>query len=153
MHEKFKIVLSRVGGMEELPDFVTPLRKIGKILGNVIDFFGQCALAILPLLCYFVVIMSFPINHLIRILPQNLVTLLELESVEVVWYTPNTFFQWTEVLFFPLAVLLVTYLVSWRKDLRWKRRYGPENFEDFGKNNVLAAQKWAKRYKFDKKGL
>ena len=122
--------------MEELPDFVTPLRKIGKILDKVIDFLMQCVIVISPLICLLIVIETFFGELLIRILPGNLVTLLEIEVIEVVWYTPNTFFRWAEVLFFPLGVLLVTYLVNWRKYLRWKRRYGPENFEDIEKNNL-----------------
>jgi len=122
--------------MEELPDLVTPLRKIGKILGKVTDILIIGSIVLLPIICLLFVIGTFFGELLIRILPGNLVTLLEIEVIEVVWYTPNTFFRWAEVLFFPLGVLLVTYLVNWRKYLRWKRRYGPENFEDIEKNNL-----------------
>ena len=124
--------------MEELPDFVTPLRKTGKMLDKAFDFIGVMMALLLPMCCLLVLFLTFFSEFLIRILPRNLVTLLEIEVIELVWYTPDTFSRWAEILFFPLVVLIVTYLVNWRKYLRWKRRYGPENFEDVEKSKLVS---------------
>jgi hypothetical protein len=139
MHEKFKIVLPRVKCMEELPDFVTPLRKTGKMLDKAVDFFASVLFGLVtPLLAFIFVFVSLFSEFLIRILPRNFVTLLDIDVMESVWYTPDTFSRWAEILFFPLVVLIVTYLVNWRKYLRWKRRYGPENFEDVEKSKLVS---------------
>ena len=124
--------------MEELPDFVTPLRKTGKMLDKAFDFIGVMIALLSPMLCLLVLFLTFFSEFLIGILPRNLVTLLEIEVIELVWYTPDTFSRWAEILFFPLVVLIVTYLVNWRKYLRWKRLYGPENFEDVEKSKLVS---------------
>lgn len=123
--------------MEDLPDFVTPLRKTGKMLDKAFDFIGVM-IVVSPMLCLLMLFLAFFSEFLIGILPQNLVTLLEIEVTEFVWYTPDTFSRWAEILFFPLVVLIVTYLVNWRKYLRWKRLYGPENFEDVEKSKLVS---------------
>ena len=124
--------------MEELPDFVTPLRKTGKMLDKAFDFIGVMIALLSPMLCLLVLFLTFFSEFLIGILPRNLVTLWEIEVIELVWYTPDTFSRWAEILFFPLVVLIVTYLVNWRKYLRWKRLYGPENFEDVEKSKLVS---------------
>jgi len=123
--------------MREGEDFVPLFRKLGGKIDKTVNIFGIVFTWSVVAMASYLTLVTFFSGPLIRVMPENIVSILEIELYEVVWHTPNTLGPWMEALFFPLVFLLATYPLDWRISLRWKRRYGHGNFENIGKRKFL----------------